>query len=472
MPILSDFDIALKRSLSNIHDFSKRFLTFDANKQQAQLLDLIQYETFAPLDHIKKGIFLKSGNGPGKTATSIPGVLFRLLQKCNNKCFITAPTRRQVQDVWISEFTKWVSLAPVDFQRMFDIQASRVRVKGFPKWEIQTATSVRPENLQGVHHENLTIMVDEASGIERKIWPALKGTITQPGNLLIGIGNPNERDTEFFDIFNRDAHLYHTLTWNSEDSPNVDRAHIDKMIAEYGIDSDVYRVRVLGEFPLESANVVIRYEDLLHACRKTSFNECLNRQAPGEHGQRKQFGIDLARFGGDESVVVARFNSSMVGYRRYPKWEPSDVIADAFKWQRELGWADDSTVYCVDAGGMGQGILSQLYDAEKFVHEFHSQGKPRNTSRFHDKITEAYFQLRLMSRTKSLHLKEDDVMFQQLVGRQYRFQKNRFGKMAFRLESKDEYLARVGTEEFTSPDRADAAAMAFYPYASSGLLVS
>ncbi len=55
-------------------------------------------------------------------------------------------------------------------------------------------------------------------------------------------------------------------------------------------------------------------------------------------------------------------------------------------------------------------------------------------------------------------------MFTQLVSRQYRYTDGKF-----RLESKDEFLKRVGTEEYSSPDRADAIAMAYYPYASDGM---
>ena len=181
----------------------------------------------------------------------------------------------------------------------------------------------------------------------------------------------------------------------------------------------------------------------------------------------KQFGIDLARFGGDESVAVARVNSSMLGMRTYAKWEPSDVIHDVFNWQRELNWSKASTTFCVDAGGMGQGILSSFYDTDRYVHEFHSHGKPVDPTRFNDKVTEAYWQLRVMSRERIMHLKEDNTAFQQLVGRQYRYTKG-----LFRLESKDEYLKRVGTDEFTSPDRADAIAMAFYPHAYGSMAIA
>ena len=164
---------------------------------------------------------------------------------------------------------------------------------------------------------------------------------------------------------------------------------------------------------------------------------------------------------------MARYNSAMIGLKRYTKWEPRDVIHDAFKWQRELGWGNTECCFCVDASGMGQGVLDDFYATGRYVHEVHSHGTPSDHAKYFDKITEAYFQLRSMTRERSLHLKEDAAMFQQLVSRQYRYTKG-----LFRLESKDEFLTRVGTEEFTSPDRADATALAFYPHAQGSMFVA
>lgn len=461
---MSRFLRDLDKALADVHKFSRDILRFTPTKQQSQLLDLIQYETFAPADERLKGIAVKSGQGPGKTAICTVAALFRLLQSPGRLVLVTAPTRRQVEDIWVAELTRRVSSGHPGLQGLLDIQKQKVRVQGFKKWEIVTATSVKPENVQGYHEESMTVIVEEASGIERKIWGTLKGTVTQKGNLLIAIGNPNERDTEFFDMFTKDKALYHRLTWNAEESPNVDKRHIERMAKEYGRDSDVYRVRVLGEFPLESPNVVIRYEDLLHACREMPFVKSMMALTPNDGGARKQIGIDLARFGGDESVIVARYNSAMVGMLHFSKREPADVIRRAFEWQHELGWDDSSTVYCTDAGGMGQGILHMFYENSKRVFEFHSNGTPREPQVYKDCITEAYFHLRQLSRERILHLKEDQTAFHQLVSRQYRYDQG-----LFRLESKDEFLKRVGTEEYTSPDRADAIALAFYPHACGGI---
>lgn len=462
----SPFALELRDCLLNIHKFSRQIMRFTPTWQQEELFKKIQFETFAPLDKTKKGIFVASGQGPGKTAATAVAATFRFLQRPKSLVLVTSPTKRQVDDIWMSEYARRVGQARPELQRMLDIQKTSVRVEGVDKWGIITATSNRPENVQGYHEDNLTVIGDEASGIGRPIWQTLKGTLTQPGNLLIGIGNPNDRDTEFFDAFNKDAELYHLLIWNAEESPNVDKKHLERMAAEYGRDSDTYRVRVLGLFPRESPDVVIRYEDLLYACRQRKFEELFLTPHPIERRVVRQFGLDLARFGSDESVVVARMGQAEVGKRWFSKREPADVIRDAFEWQREMGWKNDETVFCVDAGGMGQGVMHLFHESGRQVFEFHSGGDAFEGHRFRHAITEAYWNLRMMTRTRSLFLREDATTFNQLVSRRYKYQ-DWHGRNVIRLENKDEYMTRVGTEEYTSPDRADATALAFYPYASS-----
>lgn len=444
-----------------------RVLRFVPTEQQGGLLDEVQRQTRGPREYRKKGIACKSGQGPGKTAVSTIVAIWRTLQAVMEQTIVTAPTMRQVRDVWMSELSRTVGRADPDFQKLIDISSVKATFLGLKKWGIFTATSTRPENIQGYHSAGMTILVDEASGIARPIWQTIKGTTTGPNNLIFAIGNPNDRDTEFFDMFGKDIANYATFTWSAEDSPNVSKKHIAEMEQEYGRESDVFRVRVLGEFPRENPNAVIRYEDLLWCCERVAFNEAYRWLPITDETNDvavRQFGIDLARFGSDESVVVCRYNGAVVGMKTYVKREPAEVIREAFAWQRALGWGDEQTNYCVDAGGMGQGVMHLFYEEGKNVFEFHSQGRPFDSFAFHDAITEAYFALRQLTRSRKIHLKRDPTMFNQLVSRQYRYTDGKF-----RLESKDEFLKRVGTEEYSSPDRADAIAMAYYPYAAGGM---
>lgn len=456
----SSFLDRLNRCRTDLHRFSREIMLFEPTGQQSELFDRVQFETWGPMSERLRGIGVASGQGCGKTSAGAVIAAWRLLQARGAKVVITAPTMRQVRDIWMGELDIRVNNADPELRKFIKVTSTNATVCGDRSWKLLTMTSSRPENVQGQHRSRMTIIADEASGIERPIWPTLKGTLTEPDNLLIATGNPNERDTEFFDMFHKDLGLYHTLNWSSEDSPKVDKANIEKLAAEYGRDSDIFRVRVLGLFPRENAQSVIRYEDLLYACRHKVKAEAMRTPTSIENGRpTKQIGIDLARFGGDESSITVRYNSAVLMTKHFMGAEPIDVLAYAMDLQKQLNWRNEDTVYCVDAGGMGQGVMKVLYNAGKRVFEFLSNGTPFETNIYKDQITEAYFALRHLTRKKELYIVRDDKTFNQLVSRQYRYDKD-----LFRLESKDEFIERIGRYDFNSPDRADSMVLACYPH--------
>lgn len=64
------------------------------------------------------------------------------------------------------------------------------------------------------------------------------------------VGNPTRTSGYFYDAFHKNKELWATFTLNAELSENVSEETIKKRAKkQYGIDSDAYRVRVLGEFP-------------------------------------------------------------------------------------------------------------------------------------------------------------------------------------------------------------------------------
>lgn len=268
----------------------------------------------------------------------------------------------------------------------------------------------------------------------------------------------NTRDCAFFDCFNSQRHRWATLTLNAEESPIVSRENIEHMREVYGEDSDVYRIRVLGEFPHMDPNCVISSEDCERATDKRRFLECMKMHRSNGGGLAKQFGIDLARFGSDESVIYRRLgNAVMPDWRTFSKVEPGHVIEHAFKMQSEAMWSDKECWYVPDAGGMGQGVMSKLYDARKQVFEFHTQGASSKPD-YANRMTEAWFHVADLFKKGHIYIPKDNRLIQQLSTRQYHITKK--GKLI--VESKEEYKKRSTDEEGASPDRADALVMAFY----------
>ncbi len=382
--------------------------------------------------------------------------IWRVIQAPGSRVIVTAPSMRQAQDVYITEVMRLVSQGPKTFQRLFYPTLRKVYIGRQGKdddsktdWAIQAVTATDPRNAQGYHGTNLSFMVDESSGVARPIIEQIDGTLTQAtGDLLhLHTGNPNLQDCKLYDFFTKERSRWTCLTFDALTSPLVSKEHCEYMKQVYGERSDVYRIRVLGEFPTMDPNSVMSIDDL-EACTKTDPIEMVRRS------RVRQFGIDLARYGSDESGIAQRSGEAIVAFEMFAKTDPNDVVGRAFVMQSESAWKDDDTNYVSDADGMGQGVMDRFHKARKQIHEFHTSASPQRSD-YHDKMSEAWFCLGRKVRERACHLPADRDLLQQLSTRLYSV--TRLGKI--KIETKDEYKKRT---ESGSPDRADTVVMAFY----------
>lgn len=434
---------------------------------QKDLFDLVQVESYLPFHKRKKRVAVKSGQGTGKTAGVSVVALWRLMRHPRAQVVVTAPSMKQCRQ-WLDECRRIVDGADPLLRQFFECMTTRIQVAGDELWCIKLATATRPQNLQGIHEEHLTIIVDEASGVARNLMEVIHGTLSNQDALLIKIGNPNTTDCEFYDCFTTHADLYHRLTWSAEKVaakyPQILSPDRNRVIAhEYGVDSDVYRVRVSGEFPHQSPNAVMSLEDLI-ACTKTSLVGCAG--IANVLPTHRAIGIDYARFGDDESVVARRMGLAVVGFKAFTKRDPREVTDYAFKEQRDAGWRDKDCWYVPDAGGMGQGVVHSFHEAGKNVLEFHSGACAIDTQGFADAMSEAWWNLRALVSEKVVRLPDDARLLKQLSTRNY--YTDRKGRI--KIESKDEWRKRLAADE--SPDRADAVVMAFYPHTGVGTRIA
>ena len=395
----------------------------------------------------------KSGQGPGKTHASTFIALWSAMRSIG-KSVVTAPTMRQCQDVWLSEAKKVLYRAHPYFQQLFDVTATKIVVAKDKRWAIHCITSTDEKKLQGFHDEGLTIICEEMSGIERVIIEQFQGTMSNADCLFLGIGNPNLRDCAFFDCFHSQRHNWQTYTLNAEDTakyrPDIlSPARNERLAEQYGKDSDVYRVRVLGEFPHADPNCVLTTEDL-EKCTLNDLQTCAKQAL-----HVRAIAIDFARFGGDETVIYRRVGNAIVEEAIFSRIEPVDAVAHAFAMQATAGWQNGDCWYIPDATGMGQGAMGLFYNANKLVFEFHNGGKAFRQDQYANRVTEAWFLFAEDVKNGKVYLPNDNRLIQQLAGRQYKT--NLKGQL--QLETKDDYCRR--TEE-SSPDRADACVMAFY----------
>jgi phage terminase large subunit len=448
-----------KHILGDIHKFANALGMrgkYEPTDQQKMLFDAVMR---AQVGTGPRRIAVKSGQGPGKTTSTAVTGLYRALRYKDALTIVTAPTMRQCKEVWLAEARRIITRADPLLKRSINITKTKVELCKRPKWGVDLITASKPEAAQGIHEEHLTIIAEEASGIDRGIIENFEGTSTNDDSIFIMIGNPNTNDCAFFDCFNRFRHKWHCITFNAEDSPLVSKENIEYLAEKYGRDSDVYRVRVLGEFPHGDPSSVISLADA-EACTRTDPEELRHTLRPDvedhedQYAHPQQFGIDYARFGSDESVIYAREGNAITDFKFYSHTDPNLVTREAFRMQIEKGWSDNNTWFIADAGGMGQGCMFNFYEADKLLHEFHNAGRPANGAEYDNKITEAWFELSHLMKNHQVHIPNDSILIQQLTSRKY-LTTNK-GKLI--IETKDQYMKR----DQPSPDRADALVMAFY----------
>lgn len=152
-------------------------------------------------------------------------------------------------------------------------------------------------------------IVDEASGVANPIMEAILGTLSGENNKLLMCGNPTKTSGTFFDAFGQDHALYKVHTVSSMDSKRTNKENLDSLIRKYGRDSNVCRVRIFGMFPKQEDDVFIGIELVQQAIYNDIFpegedEEMRTARKKGAGMERLAFGVDVARFGNDETVIV------------------------------------------------------------------------------------------------------------------------------------------------------------------------
>lgn len=413
-----------------------------------------QWDVLEAYQSGEKFIGVKSGQGSGKTRLECVIASHWMVANEKSKLWVTAPAQHQLKGVWMSEFRLMISEADPIVQEIFHIRTMDIICFGDPDWKIECLTSNRAETFQGRHNKHAAFIIDEGSGIPSEIYETIFGTLTNTHKLLLVCGNPNKLHTPFHQIFTDWRDRWWTYTINTELSPICDWSNIQRLRETFGEQSDVYRVRVLGEFPDQDPAAVMSIDDL-ERCLLVDRLEAI-KIAP----HMKRFGIDFARFGNDSSVVMRRTGNALMETKLFWKTEPDVPIAHAFQMQNKAYWNNDDCLFIADADGMGQGLMHIFKRAKRKHFEFHSGATTNPRRMYHDFISEAFFTVADLVKSRSLHIPKDTEMRQRLFRELSTRQFDMTTKGQLKVEDKKEYKKRVQLEQ--SPDMSDAFVMAFY----------
>jgi hypothetical protein len=386
-------------------------------------------------------ISIRSGHGVGKTALLAWLILWFLCTRFDARIPCTASTHSQLRDILWPETAKWLGKLPMQYQQSLEWQTERIIWKKRKETWFAVARTARkeaPEALQGFHGDDLMFVVDEASGIDQQIFDVAQGALTKENVISIMTGNPTRLAGEFYRSHHQDRHLWKTFHFSSEDSPLVSADYPARVAKKYGKDSDVYRVRVKGDFPLAESDTFIPLPLVEQA-----------KLIVQPEGNKCTWGLDPARFGDDESALVKRSGlkvTEVSGIRKRDTMEVSGWVARQAKKEKP-----DQIM--VDVIGIGSGVFDRLKEQGFPVISVNVAERASDSEEYAKVRDELWGKVR-KALQEGLSLPDDEELAGQLSAPKYKF--DSAGRIV--IESKEDMKKR-GVD---SPDRGDALCLTFY----------
>jgi hypothetical protein len=307
----------------------------------------------------------------------------------------------------------------------------------------RTATKENPEALQGFHADYVLILIDEASGVPNSTFEVLDGAHGMIETKLLMGGNPTRRDGAFFDSHHKLKDLYRRLIWSCLNSSIVPEKFPIKIEKKFGKNSNIYRVRVLGLFPLHSDDVFIPYE-LAEAA--------LMRDVPPQIDHPLIFGVDVARFGDDSTVIARRRGDEFLKYDILRNKSTMEVAGYVAKCAN----AEKPRHIFIDVIGLGAGVYDRLYELNYPAIPVNVSESPAINGQEYKRLRdELWGQMRswLETRRGKLWDNEDGDLIGELTTPTFKFTSNGL----YLIESKESMKKRG----FQSPNVADAHIMTF-----------
>lgn len=433
---------ALKTVIQRIRDeplfFYERILGDTLWEKQKEIVEKIEKN---------RRVTIMSCNGAGKTYL-IPRVALRFLVAYPNSMVInTAPTWRQIENQYWRHFRDAYNKA----KYAIGGQLLKTQFNFQENWfAIGIASDIKNvASFQGWHAKNVMVIFDEASGIPKPIWEAVEGLISGGINVkFIVIGNPNENTGEFIDTFS--SNLYAKVYISAFDIPNVKEKKqvvpglstyewVEEMRTKYGEESDVWRVRVLGQPPKQGSKSLISIGAV-----ESAFDA--DRERYGDNV--KKLGVDVARYGNDRTALVLRIGNFAKVIDVIEKFDTMAVAGVVAKYLREN---KDVEAYIDITGGLGAGVYDRLKEQSDIadrVFGVNVAGKAKDEKTYINIRAEGWDNMRQWLRDAVLEKHEG---FYQLAQPRYTITSN--GKI--QLESKDDMKKRG----VSSPDVGDALAL-------------
>jgi phage terminase large subunit len=399
---------------------------------------------------------MSCAKGPGKTALLAWLGWNFLLTRVNCRCAALSITADTLRDTLWAELGKWQNKSPL-LTQYFKLEGERITSVEQPKtWWMSARSFPRSANpsdqataLQGLHEEHVLLLIDEAGGVPRSVLATAEAILAGGGDQhIVMAGNPNNQDSALGQAVLNQRHNWHVteVTGDPDDpkrSSRIDATWARNQIDAWGRDNPWVLVNVFGKFPPTGLNTLLS-PDLVREAQRRHYPDHAYNDFP------LIAGVDVARFGDDESVIFLRR-----GKIAYPplRMRNVDTVFGASHLSRVAAERRVDSIQVDATGGYGGAWLDGLRSLghhDALPVQF--GGRASEDRRFANKRAEIVWNLADAIKD-GLALPKVDEMVHGLSTMQYTY--TRDGRI--QIEEKDQIKARIGR----SPDLEDALACTY-----------
>lgn len=338
--------------------------------------------------------------------------------------------------------------------------------------------------IQGIHGKNVLVIIDEAPGLNPKIWEAIEGARAGGNVRVLALGNPTIASGPFHSAFVEQRAGWKTFTIDAFETPNfqaipgglefldkdgqliqnessrlwnllqmtpdqldqnvcpylVTRRWVFERYYEWGLDHPSWQSRVRGQFPKQAADALISLAWL---------EEQKNRTYQEKATDEIVAGLDVAGVGEDETVLTIRRGPKIILHE-------ATAIQDPRGWviEKLLPYKPVIKAINIDVIGVGYNMFTHIKDTfgDK-ANPVNVCNSPNDSEKYADLKSEYYWGLRMRLEKGDFYGLEDETTIGQLAGIKYKH--NSRGQIE--IESKQDAKKR-GVD---SPDRAESIMLAF-----------
>lgn len=405
-----------------------------------------------PVEPIRLAV--TSGHGIGKSAMTAWLVDWIMSTRPFAQGTVTANTSGQLESKTWAQIAKWTKMCIT--AHWFDISTGRGSMKMAQKnykesWycSAQTCREENSESFAGQHAANSTsfYLFDEASAIPDIIQEVAKGGMTDGEPMMFAFGNPTRNTGWFRECFGKTKHRWITRQIDSRTVSITNKKELERDIADYGDDSDYVRVRIKGQFPSVSSQQFIGNE---------AVEAAIHREAVCHIEDPLIMGVDVARFGDDQSIICFRKgrDCTIIPWQKYRGIDTMQLVAHIIAAARQ----HNVNAIFIDGGGVGGGVVDRVRQLNATVYEVQFGAKADYSYASDERIRYANKRAEMWGNMrewlKGGTIPNDQSLIDGLTGVEYGYNLNNEISLEKKADMKKRGLA--------SPDEADALCCTFF----------